>query len=120
MDITSFFCTPSKYKCFSHINTLSFFLDILNMNFYKKEKFTGSYQGMRYLIQKDQEEDAEDENVKHDIFRVTIWPGPYNFASTADDLKSSTVFPFTPEGKEQVVGWLNEQWSARRTEWPGR
>ena len=81
--------------------------DILNMNFYKKEKFTGSYQGMRYLIQKDQEEDAEDENVKHDIFRVTIWPGPYNFASTA-------------EGKEQVVGWLNEQWSARRTEWPGR
>jgi len=94
--------------------------DILNMNFYKKEKFTGSYQGMRYLIQKDQEEDAEDENVKHDIFRVTIWPGPYNFASTADDLKSSAVFPFTPEGKEQVVGWLNEQWSARRTEWPGR
>ena len=94
--------------------------DILNMNFYKKKKFTGSYQGMRYLIQKDQEEDAEDENVKHDIFRVTIWPGPYNFASTADDLKSSAVFPFTPEGKEQVVGWLNEQWSARRTEWPGR
>ena len=94
--------------------------DILNMNFYKKEKFTGSYQGMRYLIQKDQEEDAEDENVKHDIFRVTIWPGPYNFASTADDLKSSAVFPFTPEGKEQVVGWLNEQWSARRTEGRGR
>nr|DAI33112.1 MAG TPA: hypothetical protein [Caudoviricetes sp.] len=28
MDITSFFCTPSKYKCFSHINTLSFFLEI--------------------------------------------------------------------------------------------
>lgn len=54
------------------------------------------------------------------FFAVTIWPGPYNFASTADDLKSSAVFPFTPEGKEQVVGWLNEQWSARRTEWPGR
>ena len=88
--------------------------DILNMNFYKKEKFTGSYQGMRYLIQKAQDEDESD------IFRVTIWPGPYNFASTADDLKSSATFPFTPEGKEQVVSWLNEQWSARRTEWPGR
>ena len=88
--------------------------DILNMNFYKKEKFTGSYQGMRYLIQKAQSEDESD------IFRVTIWPGPYNFASTSDDLKSSATFPFTPEGKEQVVGWLNEQWSARRTEWPGR
>ncbi len=88
--------------------------DILNMNFYKKEKFTGSYQGMRYLIQKAQSEDESD------IFRVTIWPGPYNFASTADDLKSSATFPFTPEGKEQVVSWLNEQWSAHRTEWSGR
>ena len=26
--------------------------DILNMNFYKKEKFTGSYKGMRYLVKK--------------------------------------------------------------------
>ena len=88
--------------------------DILNMNFYKKEKFTGSYQGMRYLIQKAHGEDESD------IFRVTIWPGPYNFASTADDLKSSATFPFTPEGKEQVVSWLNEQWSSHRTEWSGR
>ena len=24
--------------------------EILNMNFYKKEKFTGSYKGMRYQI----------------------------------------------------------------------
>lgn len=48
--------------------------DILNMNFYKKEKFTGSYQGMRYLIQKDQEEDAEDENVKHVFFASPSGP----------------------------------------------
>ena len=37
--------------------------DILNLNFYKKEKFTGSYKGMRYLIQKDYEEESD-----HDIF----------------------------------------------------
>ena len=36
--------------------------DILNLNFYKKEKFTGSYKGMRYLIQKDHEEESD-----HDI-----------------------------------------------------
>ena len=27
--------------------------DILNMNFYKKEKFTVSYLGMRYLLKKE-------------------------------------------------------------------
>ena len=38
--------------------------DILNMNFYKKEKFTGSYKGMRYLVKKEKD-DAE-----NDIFRA--------------------------------------------------
>lgn len=84
--------------------------DILNMNFYKKEKFTGSYKGMRYLIKKDKD-DAD-----NDVFCVTVWPGPYNFETTPDDLKISTLFPFTVEGKQQVVDWLNDQWSSRK-EW---
>lgn len=87
--------------------------DILNMNFYKKEKFTGSYLGMRYLIKKASKDDT-------DIFQVTIWPGPYNYETTSDDLKTVADFPFTPEGKQQVVDWMNEQWASRREEWPGR
>ena len=99
--------------------------DILNMNFYKKEKFTGSYLGMRYLIKKDCEpvadkEDADDnkEPKTIDIFRVSIWPGPYNYETTPDEQKTVATFPFTPEGKQQVVDWLNEQWKSRRNEWP--
>lgn len=87
--------------------------DILNMNFYKKEKFTGSYLGMRYLIKKDSKDDA-------DIFQVCIWPGPYNFDSTADDRKTFADFPFTEDGKQQAVDWMNEQWKSREDEWPAR
>lgn len=87
--------------------------DILNMNFYKKEKFTGSYQGMRYLIKKASENDA-------DIFKVYNWPGPYNFETTDESKKTAASFPFTPEGKQQVVDWLNDQWQTRRNEWPSR
>ena len=107
--------------------------DILNLNFYKKEKFTGSYQGMRYLIKKDKIEvpaeagadeakDSETESAatSMDVFHVTIWPGPYNFISTADDKKTCKTFPFTLEGKDLVVEWLNEQWRTRRDEWSGR
>lgn len=83
--------------------------DILNLNFYKKEKFTGSYKGMRYRIQKDHEEESD-----HDIFRATYWPGPYNFAVTDDSLKSSATFPFTEDGKLQVVDWLNENWEKEK------
>ena len=39
--------------------------DILNLNFYKKEKFTGSYKGMRYLIQKEHDEESDT-----DVFRA--------------------------------------------------
>ena len=72
--------------------------DILNMNFYKKEKFTGSYKGMRYLVKKEKD-DAE-----NDIFRATVWPGPYNFSTTPDDQKISATFPFTEEGRQQAAG----------------
>ena len=81
--------------------------DILNLNFYRKEHFTGSYRGMRYLIKKDTEDDV-------DIFRVYYWPGPYNFASTEDSLKTCASFPFTEEGKQQVVDWLNARWAGEK------
>jgi hypothetical protein len=99
--------------------------DILNMNFYKKEKFNGSFRGMRYLIQKASEElplpaDAAPDAVpeKKDIFRVAIWPGPYIFSVTPEEQKNYATFPFTEEGKQQVVDWLNEQWALREKEWP--
>ncbi len=95
--------------------------DILNMNFYKKERFTGSYRGMRYLIRKDSvREDAADAsgNVpQRDVFRATLWRGPYNYDTTPEEEKTTCCFPFTPEGKQQVVDWLNAPWESRRGEW---
>ncbi len=80
--------------------------DVLNMNFYKKETFTGSYQGMRYLLKKDTE--GEDT-----VFRCYNWPGPYNFAATPDDKKEMACFPFSEEGKQAAVDWLNQNWKER-------
>ena len=85
--------------------------DVLNMNFYKKEKFTGSYKGMRYLLKKDQDEEEQD------IFHCYVWPGPYNFNVTPETEKKSSTFPFTEEGKQQAVDWMNEQWKQREN-WP--
>ena len=50
--------------------------DILNMNFYKKERFTGSYRGMRYLIRKasvrEDDADASGDVPQRDVFRATL------------------------------------------------
>ena len=95
--------------------------DVLNMNFYKKEAFTGSYKGMRYRLKKETEEiPAEIEDtapIKRDYFLCHVWPGPYNFTTTPDNEKISATFPFSEEGKQSAVDWLNAQWATRK-EWP--
>lgn len=74
--------------------------DLLTFHFYQKEKFTGSYRGMRYLIQKETEE-------KETVFAVFTWPGPYNFAATPEEQKTKKTFPFTEEALDQIVKYLN-------------
>ena len=44
--------------------------DIFNINFYKKERFHGSYKGMHYRIEKYAPEEGDT------VLRVTVWPGP--------------------------------------------
>ena len=84
--------------------------EILNMIFIKKKSLP-EVQGHALPCKKNYKDDAE-----NDIFRATVWPGPYNFATTPDDQKISATFPFTEEGKQQAVDWMNEQWRSR-SEW---
>lgn len=85
--------------------------DLLSFQFYKKEKFTGSFQGMRYLIRKSAENDR-------DIFEVFTWPGPYNFASTEDSKKTRKVFPFENESLKDIAEYLNDTYGAGKDAWP--
>ena len=56
---------------------------------------------MRYLIRK------ETENGE-DVFAVYTWRGPYNFASTKEELKVRKTFPFIAESLDLVADYLNE------------
>lgn len=85
--------------------------EILNMNYYKKTTYTGWTGGMRFLIRK---EDSEEESV----FHVFAWPGPYIFDLVGEDKKLDATFPFTEEGRKQVVDWLNQQLTEHEDLWP--
>ncbi len=94
--------------------------DILSLNFYNYgNPFTGSYQGMRYRIIKQKEAKDEEGNIlKEEGLLAVIWPEPFAYEKTADDLKTTQLFPFSEEGRIQVVGWLNTSWE--KGEWrPG-
>lgn len=70
---------------------------MISVAYLKKSRFTGSYQGMRYLLEK-----------KGDVLMAVIWPEPYSFAATGDDKKHSREFTFDFDGLNQAVAWLNK------------
>ncbi len=82
--------------------------DIFSYNYYTyKEPFTGSLNGMRYRVSR--KEKSEEEVV----FEVVTWPEPYAEAYTDDALKEYAEFPFTEEGKEDVVEHLNREYQLK-------
>ncbi len=73
--------------------------------------YTGSYCGMRYRMSKEvREEDQK-------VLQLVIYPEPLSFACTPEENKEYVDFPFTPEGFDQAVAYLNEQYETRREEW---
>ncbi len=82
------------------------------LNIIKKEDFTGSLKGMRYRLSL-----KKGEIPKDTCMEVTIWPQPYNFEKTEDDKKEKKEFPFSEEGRVQVVEWLNEQYLLQKSRW---
>lgn len=84
------------------------------VNFIKKEAVNGSFEGMRYRLTKND-----------DGFEACIWPEPYNYFKTKDELKQFAQFELNEEGKDACVDWMNEQidvqaelWkTARETAW---
>ena len=69
------------------------------LNYVKKEEYTGSMNGMRYMLKKkvvprdDQEETC---------LEVIIWPEPYGYARTEEEKKSGR----SPEDRRRKFGNL--------------
>lgn len=72
------------------------------LNYVKKEEYTGSTEGMRYMLKK--------KTVGEDTFlEVIIWPEPYGYAKTPEQRKQRRDFTFNGDGLEEAVDWMNEQ-----------
>lgn len=77
---------------------------LLSLGYYKKApSFTGSDNNKCYKIEKYQEEDSEEL-----LFKATLWAGPYSSENTPDEMKQSKTAPFTEEGLQELVDWLNK------------
>lgn len=80
------------------------------LNYVKKEEYSGSMDGMRYLLKKAK-------SGEEDVIRVTIWPEPLGILKTPEEQKTITEVPLTKEGVEQAADWINEQYKNREEFW---
>ncbi len=74
-----------------------------HLNYIKKEPLSGSDSGLRYLMECIAREDETR------ILRVTVWPEPFGYHATADELKTVMEFPLNADGLADAVLWVNEQ-----------
>lgn len=80
------------------------------LNYIIKEEYSGSMEGMRYLLKKVK-------SGEQSVIRVTIWPEPYNLLHTPEELKESIEVPLTTEGVEQAADWINERYETEKYKW---
>ena len=74
--------------------------DILPLSFLKKSPYTGSFQGIRYRIEKQEEGESKS-------LLVYTWPGPYAFSHTPEEEKEKKSFSFSEKGLEEIRLYLS-------------
>lgn len=80
------------------------------LNYVKKEEYTGSMNGMRYMLRKK----AVGEEVR---LETVIWPEPFGYGKTPEEKKQRKEFPLSTEGVEQAVDWMNRQYEVQSALW---
>ena len=79
--------------------------NMMPLNFFKKEAYTGSSEGMRYRIAQVIEEKEEE---KLSWLEVAVYPEPYCYEVTPEEHKIKKRFPFKEEALEEIRVWINE------------
>lgn len=80
------------------------------LNYIKKEEYSGSMDGMRYLLKKVKSGGT-------DKIRVTIWPEPFGIRKTPEEQKESIEVPLDEEGVGMAADWLNAQYEEQQDRW---
>lgn len=86
--------------------------EFMPLQYFKKQRWSGSFQGMRFMFQKTKEKEI-------DLLEVVCWKEPYSYECTPEEEKTVRHFPLTEEGREEGIAWLEEEYEARKEEWRG-
>lgn len=80
------------------------------LNYVKREEYTGSMNGMRYMLKKKETEGEA-------RLEVIIWPEPFNYSKTPEAKKQRQELSFDEDGVMTAADWLNEQYESQKQLW---
>ena len=73
----------------------------ISLNYLKKEAYSGSSDGIRFMLKKGAAPEGEG-----DVLELWIWPEPLSFEKTDEDKRSKKLFSFNSEGLENAVDMI--------------
>ncbi|MBR0163937.1 MAG: hypothetical protein IJQ12_04605 [Lachnospiraceae bacterium] len=84
------------------------------------EAYFGSFRGMRYRLAREPLKDvryASGEEKAAGTLLASVWPEPYSYAATDNGEITDHTFPFSEEGMEEAVRWINESYASAKDRW---
>lgn len=69
----------------------------ISINYIKKAPYFGSSEGVSFAFIKNE-----------DKLEAYLYPGPFGFDKTPEELKSKKVFEFSESGYQEAVSWMND------------
>ena len=84
--------------------------DVLSMEYLKKTEYTGCHQGMRYRLEKKENEEGKK-------LLATVWPEPFNFFTTPEEQKIRQEFSFDEDGVVDAIAWMNDLLFEKKELW---
>lgn len=88
--------------------------EYMPLQYLVKQKWSGSYQGMRFMLQKRTSKSEQEEIT---VLEAACWKEPYSYEATSDENKTFCQFPLTEEGRLQAIEWLEREYEERKDEW---
>lgn len=79
--------------------------------------YSGDYNGMRYRIARNPLERVFGKKEKgYATLEAVVWKGPFAFDTTTEE-KITKEFPFSEEGRLELVKWLNDMYESDKDKW---
>lgn len=94
--------------------------EYMPLEYIKKQKWSGSFQGMRFLLHRLTEtvqEAADGETIEQVWLEAVVWKEPFSYETTPEEEKYRQRFEFSEAGREQAIQWLEKEYEDKQAAW---